>query len=169
LLFLDNTLRGIIQRFEDEYPETRINPPTEDLPPATRTSSHSASSIQSLTSSNTLPPSTHSDAPTTATDYPSDSEDEDHSGLLNRRLGPRSRHASDVSLAAKAQAKEEGKVHRIGQEVKRKMVERKGEQVFVEALDDEGLRSEIEREHDLLREKLDVKPREEVYGGGVAG
>jgi hypothetical protein len=155
LLFLDNTLKGIIQRFEDEYPETRVHPAQDPLA-ATRTDTNDTSSTQSGTDSTTLPAtSTMSEVTSSAaTYYNSDSEDED-AELIGRRLGPRSRHASDVSLAAKALAKEEGAVHKIGQEVKRQFIQSKGDGVFEKSFDDEGLRQELEQEHvRLLKEKL---------------
>ena len=154
---MDNTLKGIIQRFEDEFPETRIQPADESVG-ATRIDTNETSSTHSRDDSITLPlASVHSDVTSSAATYfNSDSEDED-SELVGPRLGPRSRHASDVSLAAKALAKEEGAVHKIGQEVKRKMLESKGDEVYEQAVEDEGLRQELEQEHvRMLKEKLSV-------------
>jgi hypothetical protein len=149
---LDNTLKGIIQRFEDEYPETRIAPAVDPLATTTNDSgsTHSGTDSTILPAASTLSETTSS----AATYLNSDSEDED-GDLVHARLGPQSRHASDVSLAAKALAKEEGAVHKIGQEVKRQIIRRKGDQVFDKSFEDEGLRQELEQEHvRMLKEKL---------------
>jgi hypothetical protein len=153
LLFLDNTLKGIIQRFEDEYPETRV-PPPDDISAVTRTSTQDSTSTHStgVASSSTVSPSS---AVTTATTADADASDSEDEPFLNPPLGQRSRHASDVSLAAKAMVKEEGAVHKIGQEVKRQFLQDKGGDVLDRAGEDEGLRQELEREHvRLLKEKL---------------
>lgn len=117
--------------------------------PAARVETNETSSTHSGTESLTLPTTSATES-TGAIDYASDSED-DESELphkhLHPRLGPRSRHASDVSLAAKAQAKEEGAVHKIGQEVKRHFLERDGSQVFEKATHDEVLINEIDQVH----------------------
>ncbi|RDW82925.1 putative Glc7-interacting proteinGIP3 [Coleophoma crateriformis] len=111
LLFLDSTLEGMIKRFEDEYPETRLtaataSPPVPEL-----------AHIPSLTWSK----------PTDITDS-SDKGSEDGEGAV---LDPSvsddddivrpvlSRHNSDVSLASKALSQEEGRMHRFGQKIRR--------------------------------------------------
>ncbi|KZM22074.1 hypothetical protein ST47_g6807 [Ascochyta rabiei] len=104
LLFLDQTLQGMIQRFEDEYPETRlVTSPTDTA------SFHSrASSV--LSSSPPL-----SSVPTMTdsfTDPTAQESDEDEPRLL------RSRHNSDVSLASRSMAIEEGALHRFGHRVR---------------------------------------------------
>lgn len=109
LLFLDNTLKSIIQRFEDEYPETRI-------PPASDVSETSVpNTLLSSSNSQNLPSDTHSattsfDSTILAND--SDDDDEIHPAL-------RSRHNSDVSLAARALSIEEGQAHKLGHQLKR--------------------------------------------------
>jgi len=89
LLFLDQTLQGMIQRFEDEYPETRLQH-------ADAASTHS--SAQS-----TSPP--NSSVPTISTNLTEngtpESDDDEPKAL-------RSRHNSDVSLASRALSLEEG-------------------------------------------------------------
>jgi hypothetical protein len=89
----------MIQRFEDEYPETRLHP------------SSSASTHSSLLSSS--PPA--SSIPTMTDSYmdaTTHESDEDEPRLL------RSRHNSDVSLASRSMAIEEGALHRFGHRVR---------------------------------------------------
>ncbi|KAF2126913.1 RNI-like protein [Dothidotthia symphoricarpi CBS 119687] len=99
LLFLDQTLEGMIQRFEDEYPETRI-------PHSDSASTHSVSSVLS----SSPPASTVATLSNSVNLYPESDEDEPH--LL------RSRHNSDVSLASRNMALEEGRLHRFGHRVR---------------------------------------------------
>lgn len=99
LLFLDQTLQGMIQRFEDEYPETRLQP------------SDAASSHSSVPS--TSPPT--STVPTmdnSVTDITNPESDDDEPRTL------RSRHNSDVSLASRHMSLEEGRLHRFGHRVR---------------------------------------------------
>lgn len=100
LLFLDQTLQGMIQRFEDEYPETRLQP------------SDAASTTSSKLSSS--PPT--SAVPTlensVSTDFTAAESDEDEPSTL------RSRHNSDVSLASRHMSLEEGRLHRFGHRVR---------------------------------------------------
>ncbi|OAL44650.1 RNI-like protein [Pyrenochaeta sp. DS3sAY3a] len=101
LLFLDQTLQGMIQRFEDEYPETRLQP-------SDSISTHSSSSIPS-----TSPPT--SSLPTldnSMADIANPESDEDEPLTL------RSRHNSDVSLASRSMSLEEGRLHRFGHRVR---------------------------------------------------
>lgn len=136
LLFLDSTLQGIIQRFEDEYPECRVNrhPPT-----ASEISAALANSIGSLTSErNSLAETSNSGAPTEEggasstsaahagemanTSFAADSASDDDDYHHLPPLGLRSRHNSDVSLASRAQTLEEGRIHRLGQSVRREIL-----------------------------------------------
>ncbi|KAH7068199.1 hypothetical protein BKA63DRAFT_423344 [Paraphoma chrysanthemicola] len=102
LLFLDETLRGMIQRFEDEYPETRIQP------------SDSASTHSSVASvpSSSPPVSTVPTLDNSVTDMISQDSDEEDRPML------RSRHNSDVSLASRHMSQEEGRLHRFGHRVR---------------------------------------------------
>ena len=116
LQFLDSTLSRIIQRFEDEYPECRVEKSaavasTEDL------SLETISEPGSLQSSSifTDPFANGKELPNEGTaldDVIDDDEDTPH------RI-PLSRHDSDVSLASRQLANEEGRMHRIGQQVRR--------------------------------------------------
>ncbi|CAI6332413.1 unnamed protein product [Periconia digitata] len=98
LFLLDQTLQGIIQRFEDEYPETRVQP----------NSSSDAASTHSSNPSTSPPASTVPTISTAVTEGGPDSDEEESGKLV------RSRHNSDVNLASRAQALEEGRVHRVG-------------------------------------------------------
>ncbi|KAF2140615.1 uncharacterized protein K452DRAFT_309741 [Aplosporella prunicola CBS 121167] len=128
LLFLENTLQGIIQRFEAEYPECRISPSPSTGPDAAAL----AASLESLSQSsasrpNSLaesgPPNDRASITTAPTDTRDsaffDSDDED---IDLPPLGLRSRHNSDVSLASRAQTLEEGRIHRLGQSVRREIL-----------------------------------------------
>jgi hypothetical protein len=93
----------MIQRFEDEYPETRLQ--------VTDTAS-THSSIPS-----TSPPaSTDLTLSTSITDTGAQDSDEDEPKAL------RSRHNSDVSLASRAQTLEEGRLHRLGHRVRTELL-----------------------------------------------
>lgn len=94
----------MIQRFEDEYPETRLaTSPTDTASFHSRNSSVVStspplSSVPTMTDSFTDPTAQESD------------DDEPH--LL------RSRHNSDVSLASRSMSIEEGALHRFGHRVR---------------------------------------------------
>jgi hypothetical protein len=92
----------MIQRFEDEYPETRLQ------------SSDTASIRSSLASMpSSSPPASY--APTldnSVTDITNQDSDEDEGRTL------RSRHNSDVSLASRHMSQEEGRLHRFGHRVR---------------------------------------------------
>ena len=131
LLFLDNTLEGMIKRFEDEYPETRLDASLDTA------SQHSrASSVLS-----TSPPL--SSVPTMTdsfTDPTAQESDEDEPRLL------RSRHNSDVSLASRNMSIEEGALHRFGHRVRtgllnpsRPTSSHRDEAFLSGSMDDQGL------------------------------
>ncbi|KAJ5793833.1 Leucine-rich repeat ribonuclease inhibitor subtype [Penicillium paradoxum] len=109
LQFLDLTLHKMIQRFEDEYPETRITPP---LPPAAPVpdsiSQHSADDdgTGSINAGGN-PNNSHLDET---------GGDEDDADQFAVRL---SRTSSMTSLHARAMTSQEGHVHRIGQNLRR--------------------------------------------------
>lgn len=102
LLFLDETLRGMIQRFEDEYPETRLQP-------SDNVSIHS--SVESVPSSSP-PASTVPTLDNSVIDITAQDSDEEEAPML------RSRHNSDVSLASRHMSQEEGRLHRFGHRVR---------------------------------------------------
>ncbi|KAI9802695.1 MAG: hypothetical protein M1825_002717 [Sarcosagium campestre] len=145
LLFLDQTLERMIQRFEDEYPECRLEPPHPSRPaPAPQ-----ANAEMTTTTATTITTTIVSKKATAASDKTSpertaaspyeeyeeeeeeddedDDEDEEQEDIAS---SPRRRHRhrhrrhiarspSDAELALRAQAHEEGQIHRIGQQVRR--------------------------------------------------
>lgn len=105
LLFLDQTLQGMIQRFEDEFPETRLpHPDGASITSSQLSTSPPTSASQILSASATDTERTW----TTSGDF---SDDEEPRVL-------RSRHNSDVSLASRALSLEEGRIHRLGHRVR---------------------------------------------------
>ena len=114
LQFLDSTLDRMIERFENEYPETRLPKPTTT--PTETLSDDNASFSSSPEQSTTLIHPT----PT----YPSlrhatpDQEDIDDNAIPLIRPASVSRRNSSPSLASR-QAQEEGRMHRLGQRVQR--------------------------------------------------
>ncbi|KAL1969391.1 hypothetical protein VTN77DRAFT_9584 [Rasamsonia byssochlamydoides] len=99
LQFLDVTLQKIIQRFEDEYPETRIEPLTTSMARGEQDQSGMAGS---------LPADTVVDGETAI-----DDEDTDQYAVRLSRSG------SNTSLHSRALTSEEGHIHRIGQNLRR--------------------------------------------------
>jgi hypothetical protein len=158
LRFLDQTLEGMIKRFEDEFPETRLasavtSPP---LPDSDITQISPAESID-LTASHISEE---------AAIEPPGSLSDDEYGL--------SRHNSDVSLASRALSQEEGRMHRFGQKFRRDILKPEGPdhehgttgletqpmhlqllRAMVEGIGGEELRNKIEHEgQDKVLEEL---------------
>ncbi|KAI9812875.1 MAG: hypothetical protein M1827_004393 [Pycnora praestabilis] len=113
LVFLDSTLERMVQRFEDEYPECRLDPaapPPQPLAFAPNVVSRPSSFAHPSKIRNTDNQAPNSD-PTSADQALTDEEDEIRP--------PLARHDSDVSLAGRALTMEEGRMHRFGQQVRR--------------------------------------------------
>jgi hypothetical protein len=111
LMFLDQTLQSMIQRFEEEYPDSRIAPNGTTL---VEPSASMASSFQStLTSSFATGERAELLNPSGDVD---DGEDD-------TVKPPMSRHNSDASLASRALTLEEGRLHRLGQSIRREIVD----------------------------------------------
>ncbi|KAK2764381.1 hypothetical protein FQN54_009075 [Arachnomyces sp. PD_36] len=116
LQFLDATLDGMIQRFEDEYPETRM--PGDSIstaPPVIDTSSQHSSHDETAddhTPENGVPDTENTEE---AVDMDNVLDDEE-AGQYSIRL---SRASSNTSLHSRALTSEEGRVHRFGQHVRR--------------------------------------------------
>jgi len=109
LKFLDSTLERIIQRFENEYPETRLSRPT-----ATTDDRETANISSSLDNTSFyLDPQTSNTNSVTFADL-----DDNDSTVPLIRPEPLSRRASSPSLASR-QAQEEGRMHRFGQRIRR--------------------------------------------------
>lgn len=91
----------MIQRFEDEYPETRLQ------------NTDSASTTSSKLSSSPPASALLTVNPTDVTAQ--DSDDDEPKAL-------RSRHNSDVNLASRAQTLEEGRLHRLGHRIRTEFI-----------------------------------------------
>lgn len=107
LQYLDSTLERMIQRFENEYPETRVS--TTPFGENIKSRPISVDATPFATPPEDEEVLSHS----TADDYELDS-----STALKPALA---RHPSDHSLASR-QAAEEGRMHRFGQRVRREML-----------------------------------------------
>lgn len=131
----------MIQRFEDEFPETRIaQPPIDPNSPT--------SPVDELLSDTSLNTSVTTIRPAPLPSSPVEEED-DSSGTF---LIPDSisRRASSTSLASR-QAQEEGRVHRFGQRLRREIIR---PQVEDHSVGTTG--NEVEPEHlQKLRERLE--------------
>jgi hypothetical protein len=107
LLFLDQTLEGMIKRFEDEFPETRLpssvtSPPLPEMGPGSPSESLGLGSAESRISD-------------TEPVFPEAAVSDDEDGIRPVL----SRHNSDVSLASRALSQEEGRMHKFGQQFRR--------------------------------------------------
>jgi hypothetical protein len=91
----------MIQRFEDEYPETRLPTAFSDV-----------ASTHSSVPSTSPPASTVPTLDNSVTDLTNQESDEEEPHYL------RSRHNSDVSLASRHMSQEEGRLHRFGHRVR---------------------------------------------------
>lgn len=108
LQFLDFTLQKMIQRFEDEYPETRVAAP---VPPAAAhedTSSQHSDEINDQAPGRSPPSGTNFDDETAI-----DDEDAEHYVIGI------SRTSSNTSHHSRALTSEEGHIHRLGQSLRR--------------------------------------------------
>ena len=98
----------MIQRFEDEYPETRLEPQAAAKENASEAGSLPSSIENSLFSVGSL------DKNESLTERTNLTEEEEGAVRI-----PMSRHNSDVSVASRYLAQEEGRMHRFGQQVRR--------------------------------------------------
>ncbi|KAL5342390.1 hypothetical protein BJX70DRAFT_320062 [Aspergillus crustosus] len=151
LQFLDFTLQKMIQRFEDEYPETRII--SQAVKPNQETSSQNSGDDGYLATSFG---NVHSASIPGDNDNAVDDDDVDHYEL---RL---SRASSITSLHSRAMTSEEGHVHRLGQNIRRD---------FLNPLDrsEAGDSPEMVDESHIaaLRERLDRIHEEQTRFGSV--
>jgi hypothetical protein len=119
LLFLDQTLSGMIERFEDEFPETRLH---LDIPPHQQNFSLS-SSLESMESGPLPNDFMASSATTFGTETSAIESDLDEDEIHASGSGSMRRKASDVSLASRALAIEEGRIHRLGHKVRQDLID----------------------------------------------
>ncbi|KAJ5135384.1 Leucine-rich repeat ribonuclease inhibitor subtype [Penicillium bovifimosum] len=142
LQFLDITLHRMIQRFEDEYPETRIIPqaaPAAPLPDTISQHSGDDDGAGSITAGGNLN-STQLD------DTGVDEEDTDQYAVRH------SRTSSMTSLHSRAMTSQEGHIHRLGQNLRREILNPS----LVPGDGDENFDIEDNNSHiAALRQKLD--------------
>lgn len=101
----------MIQRFEDEYPETRLQQAT--TPPHVPSPTNGSPSGESILSNNAM-----DDLEPVQIGVPASDEEQDLN--LNISLRPTLvSHNSGISIASKAQTQEEGRIHRVGQQFRR--------------------------------------------------
>ncbi|OJZ88421.1 hypothetical protein ASPFODRAFT_131015 [Aspergillus luchuensis CBS 106.47] len=149
LQFLDFTLQRMIQRFEDEYPETRIIPQSIPSYAIQDTSSQGSNDDgwNGPVSENTQLNGTCADAEAVA-----DEEEEQYAVRL-------SRSSSITSLHSRAMTSEEGHVHRLGQNIRRDFLRPS----FDQADDDMSAFSFEESHMAALRDKLDRLQEEQTH------
>lgn len=114
LKYLEKTLQGIIDRFEDEYPETKVPELSLVGKGVPRVQKDEARASKS--SIHIGPERTPQSAEIVHNDSDSDTNSTKESPLDSRR-------ASDLSFASRALAIEEGRVHRFGQQVRRDILQ----------------------------------------------
>ena len=119
LHFLDTTLERIIQRFEDEYPETKLPTPAPAKEPGDASSLNSSLAEPSTISSVTEDPVSK----VNSEEYvePGDLETEEHPYAVKL-----SRSSSNTSLRTRALDHEEGRMHRFGQQIRREILRPEG-------------------------------------------
>ena len=154
LKFLDSTLERIIQRFEDEYPECRLDQPAQSTTSPPRDSLLSRSpeaadqmSASSLSFRNPFSPD-------------EDALDDADRGTIPIRPPSRSmsRYDSDVSMASRHLGQEEGRMLRFGQSVTRDLFRPQTEDYHHGTTGEE-----IELDHiQELRQKLEVLSGSEI-------
>lgn len=144
----------MIQRFEDEYPETRLAPPIPMSPATNDASSENGSLYSSIENTSVLSGDNQpSEADTAATEAAVLTEDDEEVIRV-----PLSRHNSDVSLASRALSLEEGRMHRFGQQVRRDILR---PQTLDHAHGTTGEEGEAEHLR-LVREKLEAMGGHEI-------
>lgn len=115
LFFLDQTLHRMIQRFEDEYPETKVassSPPAANGFPSPDPSMDASLLSQSLDSNGML---NVADSEEYFPNKETTEANDEHALKLSRT-------SSNTSLAAKAFTDEEGRMHRFGQSIRREVL-----------------------------------------------
>ena len=120
LLFLDQTLQSMIERFENEYPECKIRQEAAAGAEKNAASDKSAKDFLGVESSTQAGAEVASNI--------SDEEDFIDADDGEPHIKPTmSRHNSDVSLASRKQVQEEGHLHRLGIQLRREVMATDGE------------------------------------------
>ncbi|KAL2364907.1 hypothetical protein RJZ56_002169 [Blastomyces dermatitidis] len=151
LQFLDVTLQRMIQRFEDEFPDTRLSTDSDardTLPQRTPSQSSAGESAErsKLDDSANLDAIQLSQSPD-QDQYPDAAIDDEDGDRYAIRL---SRTSSNTSLHSKALTSEEGRVHRFQQHVRRDILS-----TDLEAEPDTPSQGPDETQIHALREKLE--------------
>lgn len=107
LEFLDSTLERMIQRFENEYPETRLASPL-----------HTTACQSSLLANQSFSNASHHSPTEPSIDTVETADADVESESEEKIRVPMQRHGSDVSLASR-QDQEEGRMHKLGQRMRR--------------------------------------------------
>lgn len=116
---LDQTLQRMIQRFEDEYPETKVPdplPPVSNGIPSPDPSMGDTSVLSASVDSNGLATVNSAEEYFPGEDGPS----------AEQRAARLSRTPSNTSLASKLFTDEEGRMHRFGQNLRREILKPTG-------------------------------------------
>ena len=116
---LDGTLQRMIQRFEDEYPETKVS---QMLSPPTNGESKLGSSFADASVLSVSAESSQLSKIPSLDDYPDETSMEPKDPYAIKL----SRTSSNTSLAAKALQNEEGRMHRFGQTLRRDILKPTG-------------------------------------------
>lgn len=115
LQFLDSTLERMIERFENEFPETRLPKPTNaTTEPLSDDNASTSSSLEHTTTALIHPTPTY---PALEPASPDQEDIDDNTAPLIRPASV-SHRTSSPNLASR-QAQEEGRMHRFGQRIKR--------------------------------------------------
>ncbi|KAF1986428.1 RNI-like protein [Aulographum hederae CBS 113979] len=176
LLFLDETLNGMIQRFEAEYPECR---PQHPMPIDEEADGASLSPVASLNSTGPTSATRSGSISGSITNSISDDEHPEpsesshpHQSSPARRPGFSTRQDSDVSLASRALVDEEGRMHRLGQRVRRDLLPPRGDDALHGTLDTDppepahvaALRHKVEEmSGSELRDRVSKKGLEQTF------
>ena len=145
----------MIQRFEDEYPETKIpDVPLATSPPETSRITSLGSSIADASVLSASLDSNHLSLVASSDDNMNAEENNEnpHSNL--------NRTTSETSLAAKAYTNEEGRMHRFGQGIRRELLRPTGTNDFAHGTSESD---ELEPGHlNKLRRTLEELEGEEI-------
>ncbi|KAK3996761.1 hypothetical protein QBC44DRAFT_137992 [Cladorrhinum sp. PSN332] len=170
LMFLDNTLNGIIKRFEDEYPDTRLS---VDSGVDIDADNASLSSLEKLSSSVPVPSLVTDNSDLASTAIISDNENDDdvrsRSPLVKRGVFPAlSRSNSVISLTSKALADEEARVLRAGHKFRAGIVRPEHYALLTSGVEEVGADPNHKRLlHELLDEMNDEELKKEAEEKGI--
>lgn len=159
LQFLDITLHRMIQRFEDEYPETRLPPPPVPTALPETGSQHSGDDGTGSSAINGNLSSSFMD-----NENAIDDEEGEQEGFHL------SRSSSMTSMHARAMTSEEGHVHRLGQNLRRDLLktpDRQGEDDGEDNSHLAALRERLERLHEEQSQPFDTEEAFEKLGSTV--